>query len=779
MRREVRALAASDATVVAGSADACASAHPTATRGGIRATELMVAGLALLALLVAQWMLSSAIPGTNYYGNDGRMAEATILAALRFGGWFHVNNINPIEGVGSQLLTMNVWANPASWPFAWLAERKATNVSALIALGCLAVACYVMVRCFDLPVVPSAIAAQLCILLFAPSLLIFMMPTVFCATPANAVVYAPHLVALGLLARIEPGSWRRFAGLAAGIFALLLYNLYCDPLWTMVSGISWAAPFAVVTFGALRRRTIALRIAALGCSVVLLAVSGAAEYLYTLSQYTARVQFAAALDRPHIFAYVSAASYSPDIYDFYYYCVPGWLLGLVFLRGRPRLLVAATLVAFGVYLAMAILYLLLDAPWTLPIPLYMEHALCPLYLAGAVAGYWGAVCAVARAAEAAALAARTARFKATPPSGRPAAGKAGAPAAGLRLAATAAALAAVAIVPARAALYAVRESAPIANVYNLPWPNEPELGQFFSDRVGLAVGQPYRGAVDFWDFSEDSQATMEQLWQRNIHTIDEYSQLVTPPAVYFINVLLKQNVAGALNGFVPYVGPSWDIFANAMQMFGARYFVLAPNAYPPAEQAGLPHVALPQRPPDKPESVYHIYEFLRPNTGNYSPTEVLTAESGADIMARIGVPGFDYTRQVVLSAPVGEKLSPARDMQLIVRRGGLHVSGKSDGTSLVILPLQFSHCLQADDPRVRFVRANLLMAGLIFSGELDTDVRFGYGIFSPRCRRVDLADVKRLDLKVDLRMPHLTGNRLFPDRHEAWRRLREAVGQIW
>src|SRR5215472_16015812 len=245
----MQTIAASDAILVTGSAGGYAIARPTATTGGARLNEPMVAGLALLALLVAQWMLSSAIPGTNYYGNDGRMAEATILAALRFGGWFHVNNINPIEGVGSQLLTMNVWANPANWPFAWLSERQATNVSALVALGCFAVACYVMVRCFDLPVVPSAVAAQLCILLFTPTLLIFMMPTVFCLTPGNAVGFAPHLVALGVLARIEPGSWRRFAGLAAGIFALLLYSLYCDPLWTMVSGISWATPFAVVTFG--------------------------------------------------------------------------------------------------------------------------------------------------------------------------------------------------------------------------------------------------------------------------------------------------------------------------------------------------------------------------------------------------------------------------------------------------------------------------------------------------------------------------------------------------
>ena len=75
--------------------------------------EILIAGFALVALLVVQWMLSAAIQGTNYYGVDGKMAQATILTLFEFGSRFEINNLNPIEGVGSQLLPMNVWANPA------------------------------------------------------------------------------------------------------------------------------------------------------------------------------------------------------------------------------------------------------------------------------------------------------------------------------------------------------------------------------------------------------------------------------------------------------------------------------------------------------------------------------------------------------------------------------------------------------------------------------------------------------------------------------------------
>jgi hypothetical protein len=74
------------------------------------------------------------------------------------------------------------------------------------------------------------------------------------------------------------------------------------------------------------------------------------------------------------------------------------------------------------------------------------------------------------------------------------------------------------------------------------------------------------------------------------------------------------------------------------------------------------------------------------------------------------------------------------------------VAGHSDGTSLVILPQQFTNCLKASDSRVRIVRANLMWTGVVFSGDIDTDIRFAYGMFSPGCRVDDLADMRRLGL---------------------------------
>src|SRR5215211_1022415 len=267
----------------------------TAELSRVTAAEIFVAGSALLMLITAQWILSSTITGTNYLGLDGKGVQSVVLAAFKFAGYFDVTNLHPIQGVGSQLLPKNVWANPSLWPFALFAKETATDVSALVALACFVGAVYVMMRCFDIAVLPSVLTAQSCIALFAPALLIAYAPTNFCLTPGDAVVYAPYMIALGILGRLPPDFRRSFVLMAAAIILLVLYSIYCDPLWTVIAAVSWAVPFAVVSLSPLQPRAVMLRTAALGTCVAVLLLSGAASYLFTLSQYTARVQFAQTL----------------------------------------------------------------------------------------------------------------------------------------------------------------------------------------------------------------------------------------------------------------------------------------------------------------------------------------------------------------------------------------------------------------------------------------------------------------------------------------------------
>jgi len=735
--------------------------------------EFLVAAVALFALLLAEALLCKAIHATNFTGTDGKMAQALVLAAFKLGGLFSLTNINPLMGVGSQLLPINVWINPTYWPFMLLERQLATDVAAIVALGIFASACYFMARCFDLPPVISAIAAQLCIFIFSPLLLIFGLSTVFTLLVGNAVVYAPYMVALGLLCRLEPGSWRDVIGTGVAIFVLVLYSLACDPLWSVIGGFNWATAFAVVVFGDLRLKTVAFRLGALACSFALLLASRSLEYVYTLTRYTARVQFPALGDRaraPDLM--LSTIFYSPDAKYFYATWAIGWLLGLLTLGGRSRLLVVAAVASFIVYAAGAITYvLLLNATWQVPIPAYTEQGLFVLFMTAAVAGYWGALrrCAssigwLRRWIDSIVEAGQRAQSEARPGAGR--------------AVAVVLACVLVMITPGILIRFAIERGEEFAERYHERFPPEPELGEYLEQRVGLADGKAFEGSVQFWNFNYDISLTIDNLWLRGVPTISEYSQLVSPPPLYFVHAVLQNNVVGALNGFVPFKGSSWAYYCNVLQMFGARFYI-TDKPSEEAKEAELPVVTMPRRPhwSGPPPGLWYIYEFPQPNLGNYSPTNVIVARQASDIAAIIGKEDFDFTSNVVVTAPVSESLVPASDVRMSWRRGRWHVAARSGGTSLLLLPQQFSNCLRPKDPSVRLVRADLMMTGMIFSGDVDTDIVFDNGIFSPGCRRYDLADLKELDLHIPGRVAHLTGPML-PDWNGVMTRMRAAVAAL-
>src|SRR5437764_10012559 len=133
-----------------------------------------------------------------------------------------------------------------------------------------------MARCFDVPRIPGIIAAQFSLMLLGPAVRMLAFMLNFASIPGLVIVYAPHLVAFGLLARLSPERPQMWF-IAGGLLGLLFYSLYCDPLWTAVSGLAWIVPFAVVTFGAGRRDIILARCAVLGGCVAILLLSGARE----------------------------------------------------------------------------------------------------------------------------------------------------------------------------------------------------------------------------------------------------------------------------------------------------------------------------------------------------------------------------------------------------------------------------------------------------------------------------------------------------------------------
>jgi hypothetical protein len=394
-------------------------------------------------------------------------------------------------------------------------------------------------------------------------------------------------------------------------------------------------------------------------------------------------------------------------------------------------------VSLSVYIAA---YLFLGGDWWLPVPLYIEHALFALFWTAAIAGYWGGLEALV--AHARRWMNETHRRGVVLPSLSPQ------PAAAVAV--PIAAILVASMVPAVPIVKALRYPKEMPKYWYESWSNEPELRQYLRDNISLRADPRFRGSIFFYTQGHDEFLTLSNLWVDAVPTINEYSQLVTPQAIYFIHQLFKRNVSYDLNWFRPWINTGDASFAVLFRTFralGVRYL----GGYEPLDIPGmknLPSRNFPRRAPRTPEGLWVIQEIPDVNLGNYSPTEITTRSSAAEIVAALSGANFDFLRQVVLSSELHERLVPARDMKLSVIRGGLHLSGYSDGTSLVVLPQQFSNCLRAHDSRVRLVRANLIMTGIILSGTVDTDISFDYGIFSPTCRRTDFADMKQLGIEL-------------------------------
>src|SRR5258708_22556405 len=137
-----------------------------------RAPQFGIVAFGLSALLLVEWMLETrlvtTVTGTYVATKDGRMAEGVVRTAYRFAGWFNVTNLNPLQGAGSQLLPLNVWANPVHWPLAFFEGKLATDIAGLVVLICIAGSCYAMARRFDWPQLPTVTTAQVCLVFFWP-----------------------------------------------------------------------------------------------------------------------------------------------------------------------------------------------------------------------------------------------------------------------------------------------------------------------------------------------------------------------------------------------------------------------------------------------------------------------------------------------------------------------------------------------------------------------------------------------------------------------------------
>ena len=700
-----------------------------------------------------------------YGGADGKILLSEIEVFRRYGSPFASHILNPLEGMAAFNSPLNLWLNPVLVPFLLLPADVAALVSTAMGFVCLSAASFALARRFGVGLPGAVLGAQFSVITFPPFHATTGFTSLFQLVPSVAASTALLMIAGCFLFQIKNRGIRAVLIGAAAIVIVAFCALLIDPAW-FVGAVFILAPlglFAVLdapSADARIGRTLALAI----CAAVFWA-TGQLDYLHGLFAYSSRLYFPQEWTRPQDSIYASFVFSSPFLLVTYAVFAVGWVLAIVLGRRGERRLGAMALFAFGIFIIEAGLYLFAPFDWIATIPVYYEIVVAVIYILAAVVGWCALVRFVIQWTLALISFAAGTRRSLLSRSGL-----------GLSLTPFFSTLVGPAIVIwyDHAILPGTSHTHKLLGYFSEAWPDDHELVEYLRPRIALHEGASFRGSVLLYPyFDYGNQLTLSLLWRYSVPTLNEYNMFRSPTLYYVLTRTPRDWIErhyGKMPGLDrsairqsaflpvrPFVDPQ---FIKLEEAWGVRFAAIAqqqakseeligaaigePN--PLASGAAL-RLSTPVRSVAGVARAYDLYEFSDPNIGNFSPVDPILDTLAATTFNRLLHPAFDFRRSIIVSEPLAEPLVPASDFAMHFERGGVRLAGHSTGTSVVLLPIQFSHCLMLDNPASgRVVRANLLQTGVVFHEEIDARLSFSFGPFNPGCRNRDLEDLERLGI---------------------------------
>jgi hypothetical protein len=303
------------------------------------------------------------------------------------------------------------------------------------------------------------------------------------------------------------------------------------------------------------------------------------------------------------------------------------------------------------------------------------------------------------------------------------------------------------------------------NYLSFPWPPErTPIVEFLEQRMALQPGQPFRGRVvnvaggqflpEFADAPFVGQhgydaATALTLgndhreygfWYYNLPTLEDSNHSASP----FFHLLMSRFLNPDGVWFFRVHETASLLQESILAQLGVR-FVLTERPWPER----TPVVAMDVRPANK----QYLYELRDPNVAGRAATRVTVVRTAAEAVARMRSPDHDITTEAVLFEPLPQgELAPVSASRLDMHRGFATFSAQAPGRALLVLPLQFSRCLEFawtshDGNPPAAMRANLDQTAILFDGAVAGRITLRHGPFAnPACRLHDMRDADRVEL---------------------------------
>jgi len=302
-------------------------------------------------------------------------------------------------------------------------------------------------------------------------------------------------------------------------------------------------------------------------------------------------------------------------------------------------------------------------------------------------------------------------------------------------------------------------------------------GGIFRGRVATLTGRMFPAStnvdiVGLWGiprylatYATGNSHDMAGLWQDSIPTLIEYNPLMTPPYFAFARSFFTEPVDLQIRNL-----PAMrHIDSRLLAAIGVR-FVITDR---PVEGGAILRQTLEVPVSDKfvegsgingllkraglspklSSFTLYLYELNGVNFGQYSPSKSLAVHTASEMLAALGDSGIDLSRTFVAAEDFPEDLSAARLHEFRIEPGEFTIKATSLGRSVLILPVEFSRCLQLfvrgqTVSSTRLFRADLLITGIVFQGSLDATISYRTGPLSnSRCRLLDRQDMEAIDMK--------------------------------
>jgi hypothetical protein len=395
------------------------------------------------------------------------------------------------------------------------------------------------------------------------------------------------------------------------------------------------------------------------------------------------------------------------------------------LRASARMLLALIGIFFSAGIALALM-----PHWILPPPIYLEIAVWPLY---------GVFAAIALHRIVGFVVERLARLKLSMD---------------YRVRAEFIVPAAVLVL---AAVLVMRKS-PTAAGYPFP-PRISPLVAILRDKIALDSFSKFNGriltvmpveadGIDAW--SQQFVAAYEWaqtagndemsvgLWYFRVPTLFEYNQFLSPAFHALIKRALQRPPIAHPRNITILTYPN----ARVLKLLGVRYVLM------PQPDASLGELRATE---DRAGVQWGLIELPGPNLATYSPTSIETRRDLASALDFVVDDSVDLTKRAVTLSPVIGALEPVLSSALAMANGNLHIVAKSAGRSLVIVPVEFSHCIELHETRIgsrtgaALVRVDGVLTGIVFEHDLDAVLSFRIGpLHNPICRWQDYQDLRAM-----------------------------------